>query len=157
MRLPPPEYGDASVEPPNAPARVRRERVKFLKDICGVPEDALLDGSWAKWRDADGWGSMHHLAECVNAQKIAAAEYDDLMVDSLVWRFVRRGGDLSARVMPRPRAAGKTPLLMLCQVQTSNTARGEEHEAAIASLAECLLKWKADPFCAWERVAGGCR
>lgn len=49
------------------------------------------------------------------------------------------------RIAPGPRAVGKTPLLMLCQVQTPKSRRGETHEADVARLAESLLKFGADP------------
>ena len=98
--------------------QIRRARMNFLLKVCRVPEEMILDATWAEWKDVHGWNVMHHLAECLNTQFLTPVEYADLEVDTFVWRFVRRGGDLNARVEPGPRAAGKTPLLMLCQVQT---------------------------------------
>ena len=127
------------------PQQIRRARMNFLLKVCGVPEEMIFDSTWAEWQDVHGWNVMHFLAESLNKQYLDPDEYANLEVDTFVWRFVRRGGDLNARVVPGPRAAGKTPLLMIVQVQTSKAARTESHERDVAGLAECLLKYGASP------------
>ena len=140
-----PVFANAQEEPPVPSQQIRRARMNFLLKVCGVPEEMILDTTWAEWQDVHGWNVMHFLAEGLNTQYLEPDDYAALEVDTFVWRFVRRGGDLNARVEPGPRAAGKTPLLMLCQVQTSKAARTESHERDVAGLAECLLKYGASP------------
>ena len=132
------EFANAREEPPEPSQQIRSARMDFLLEKCGVPEEAIVDAQWAVWKDVHGWNVMHFLAESLNTQYLNTDDYAALEVDTFVWRFVRRGGDLNARVEPGPRAAGKTPLLMLCQVQTPKAARTESHERDVAGLAECL-------------------
>ena len=137
---------DTRDEPPLPARLVHGARVDFLVQTCGIPEQAVRDGIWAEWQNVHGWNVMHFLAESLNKQHLTAEAYRNLEVDTFVWRFVYRGGDLDAHVDPGPSAAGKTPLLMLCQVQTSKAARTESHERDVAGLAECLLKYGASPI-----------
>ena len=141
----------AEDRPEEASDEVKAARFSFMTDLVGMSPDMILQKTakdeygrapWADHCDSNGWTLVHHLAESLNTQRLSPDEYDKLEVESWLWKFRDRGGNIDAFVSKGQKAVGKTALLMLCMFQGRSASA--KHEQDVAQLAECLLKMGAD-------------